>query len=160
MSDSEFEKWFAQAIKNQPRFSGPAAIWNAAGQQLEVYLSNEEHYYEWIDSHLGVLRNVNTDKIVGVVFAHLDDIDTAVQNLQPGLPEYKSFLIYRQVVQAYKNFARGQVDLASLSSLLYLLFNTAQRNVYDEIERTGREAGPVKLDSGRQQLLEHFTGIL
>ena len=165
MSDNSLDSWLQARLKDRRAFGAdeaklPVAIWNVAGRRLEVYLSNEEHYYEWIDRYLGVLRSVKTNKLVGVVFTYLDEIDVAIQNLQPDLPEYKSFLIYRQVVQAYKSFVRNQVDVASLITLLHLLFNPKRPEVYDEIEKAGREAGLISLDNDRQGLLDHFTGIL
>jgi hypothetical protein len=154
MSDSEFEQWL------KVNLSGRNAFWNDAGKQLEVYLINEESYSEWIDRHLTIQRTVKDDRLSGVVFEHLDEIDTAVQNLSPDMPEYKSFLIYRQVISAYRSFVRGQVDLASLVSLLYLVFDPQPSEVYDEIEQVGREVGLIPMDSGKQELLGHFTGIL
>ncbi len=165
MSDSEFEQWLSARIKDRQAWgidniSLPIAFWNDAGKQLEVYLINEESYSEWIDRHLTIQRATKDDRLSGVVFEHLDEIDAAVQKLSPDTPEYKSFLIYRQVISTYRSFVRGQVDLASLISLLYLVFDPKPSEVYDEIEQVGREVGLVPIDSSKQELLGHFTGIL
>jgi len=165
MSVSKFEQWLSARVKDRQAWGAdnislPIAFWNDDGKSLDVYLSNDEAYSEWIDRRVSIQRAVKDNRLIGITFEHLDDIDAAVQKLSPDTHEYKSFLIYRQVISTYRSFARGHVDLASLISLLYLVFDPQPSAVYDEIEQVGREVGLIPIDSGKQELLDHFTGVL
>jgi hypothetical protein len=54
----------------------PFVFYNKAGNCLEVYLSNSDYYSDYVDNTLSILRDMNSNEIVGFVVNNIDYIVT------------------------------------------------------------------------------------